>query len=490
MKKYIIGIDEGTTSTRAVLYDCLKKEIVNIKNQKFSQFYPNPVWVEQNAEEIFDCVVKTINDVLLDSNVSLDEILSFAITNQRETVVAWDKNTLKPVYNAIVWQCRRTSDFCANLDKDCKDLIRKKTGLLVDPYFSASKMKWILDNVELAKSLNDCDNLRFGTIDTYLMARLSNGNIFATDVTNASRTMLMNIKTCDWDDELLNIFNIKKSSLPTIKECSDDFGLACFNNHSIPILGVIGDQQSSLFGQGCFNQGQGKNTFGTGCFILINTGDKLEIESNNMLSTIAWKLNGKVVYALEGSVFNAGSCIDWAKNDLKLFNDYKLVNECLENNSNPNGIYFVPALTGLGAPYWSPDSRGIIVGLTRSTNNLDILKAIVQSLVFSTNDILLESSKITALSELSCDGGVCVNGNMLQFLADITGLKIKVQTTLESTVLGAIFMAGLKCGAFKNLDDIKNTMVWNKTYAQKIDEKTKNDYIDGWNKAVKLCLLK
>ena len=490
MKKYIIGIDEGTTSTRAVLFDCQKKDIVKIKNQKFSQFYPQPVWVEQNAEEIFDCVIYTIKEVLKEANVSLNEILSFAITNQRETVVAWDKNTLKPVYNAIVWQCRRTSDFCASIPQNKKDLIRNKTGLLVDPYFSASKMKWILDNVPLAKKLNDEDNLRFGTIDTYLMARLSNGEIFSTDVTNASRTMLMNIQTCEWDKELLDIFDIKMSSLPNIKECSYDFGNAYIDGQTIPICGVIGDQQASLFGQGCFDQGQAKNTFGTGCFILINTGEKLEINSNNLLSTVAWKLNGKTVYALEGSVFNAGSCIEWAKNDLKLIEDYKQANLCLENNFDPNDIYFVPALTGLGAPYWSPDSRGLLVGLTRSTTNNDIMKAIVQSLVFSTNDILKESSKITTLTEMSCDGGVCVNTNMLKFLADITGLEIKVQSTLESTVLGAIYMACLKCGVFNGLEDIKNTIVWEKTFTQSITEETKSRYIDGWNKAIKLCLLK
>ena len=454
---------------------------------KFSQFFPKSSWVEQDADEIFNCILDTISDVLSASNASIDEILSIGITNQRETIVAWDKNTLKPVYNAIVWQCRRTAEFCEKMPIEHKNLIRNKTGLLVDPYFSASKMRWILDNVKIAKNLNDCDSLHFGTIDTYLMARLSKGKIFATDVTNASRTMLMNIHNCSWDDELLNIFGIKKSSLAEIKENSDNYGFADIFGAKIAINGVIGDQQSSLFGQGCFNVGQGKNTLGTGCFILINTGKNLKINSNNLISTVAWKLNGEIVYALEGSVFNAGCCIDWAKDNLNMFDNYSIINESMKDNPL-NNVYFVPALTGLGAPYWNPDCKGMICGLDRATSYIDIIRAIVQSIVFSTNDILLESTKIEPLKELYCDGGVCVNTNILKFLADITGLKIYTEKNLESTALGSVFMAGLKCGVFKNVDDIKNIIVIDKCYTPSMDKETRNKFIDGWNNAIKMCL--
>lgn len=487
MKRYIIGIDEGTTSARAVLFDCELKKIINIKSRKITQYFPKSGWVEQDADEIYKCVLESISDVLIDSDIDIFDVISIGITNQRETVVAWNSDTLMPVYKAIVWQCRRTSDFCNNISSETKNLIRNKTGLLVDPYFSASKMKWILDNVENAKELNDKNKLKFGTIDTYIMSRLSKGKIFATDVTNASRTMLMNIHTCQWDKDLLDFFNIKRSSLAEIKENSTHFGYAEINNTLIPICGVIGDQQSSLFGQGCFYEGLGKNTFGTGCFILINTGKNLEIESNNLLSTVAWKLNGNITYALEGSVFNAGSSIDWAKNQLKIFNDYSSVDLCLKN-PDCNGVYFVPALTGLGAPYWSADSRGLITGLTRSTTNEDILKSIVQSLVYSSNDILIESSKISPLKELYCDGGASKNKNMLQFLADITNLKICTETNLESTVLGSIFMAGLECGVFKNLDEIKSLISIKDTFTPNMSNDLRTKLISGWNNAVKMCI--
>ena len=487
MKKYIIGIDEGTTSTRAVLYDYEKKQIVNIKSKKITQFFPKSGWVEQDADEIYKNVLETISNVLIESDADISEVASIGITNQRETVVAWNKKTLLPVYHAIVWQCRRTSEYCANISKENKKIIRQKTGLLVDPYFSATKMKWIIDNVDEAKKLNDENNLRFGTMDTYIMARLSKGKIFATDVTNASRTMLMNIHTCKWDTTLTDMFGINIHSLAEIKENSDDFGFAEINNTLVPINGVIGDQQSSLFGQGCFNDGQGKNTFGTGCFILVNCGDKLKIESNNLLSTVAWKLNGKVYYALEGSVFNAGSSIDWAKNQIKLFRDYKDINSVMLQK-DCKGVYFVPALTGLGAPYWEPDARGVFVGLTRATDNTDMLRAIIQSFVYSTNDILKESLNIAPLKDLYCDGGVCVNTNMLQFLADITGLNIYTETNLESTVMGSIYMAGLRCRIFKDLADIKNLIEIKNYFKPNIDEELKNTLLDGWDIAVKKCL--
>lgn len=477
-KKYIVGIDEGTTNARAVLYDVKKKEIIKQESKNFKQFYPNPGWVEHDAEEIYKAVESCLNTVL--EGLSAEEIYGIGITNQRESVVAWNKKTGKPAQKSIVWQCRRTEKYCESLSPKLKKIIKKKTGLIVDAYFSASKMKWMLENSEKVRTLNSENNLCFGTIDSFLLFKLTNGKVFATDVTNASRTMLFNINTLSWDSELLKVFGIKLESLPKVVSNSEILGMAKTAIGEIPIASMIGDQQSALFGQGCFYEGMAKDTFGTGCFLLKNFGAKPPF-SKNLLTDIAWKIGDNTTYALEGSVFNAGSAITWLVENIGVISSPKETNDIDKKAPTNLGVYFIPAFTGLGAPHWRGEVRGSITGLTRGTNKYHIVRACLESMVYSSQDILNEMGEI---SELRCDGGVTNSDFLLQFLADLSRIKVTRQKSVEATVLGAIYLAGLATGAFKNLEEISGLIKPAKTFLPKMHPDKMKEYYDGWKKAL------
>ena len=477
-KKYIVGIDEGTTNARAVLYDVKKKEIIKQESKNFKQFYPNPGWVEHDAEEIYKAVETCLNAVL--EGLSAEEIYGIGITNQRESVVAWNKKTGKPAQKSIVWQCRRTEKYCESLSPKLKKIIKKKTGLIVDAYFSASKMKWMLENSEKVRTLNSENNLCFGTIDSFLLFKLTNGKVFATDVTNASRTMLFNINTLAWDSELLKVFGIKLESLPKVVSNSEILGMAKTAIGEIPIASMIGDQQSALFGQGCFYEGMAKDTFGTGCFLLKNFGAKPPF-SKKLLTDIAWKIGDNTTYALEGSVFNAGSAITWLVENIGVISSPKETNDIDKKAPTNLGVYFIPAFTGLGAPHWRGEVRGSITGLTRGTNKYHIVRACLESMVYSSQDILNEMGEI---SELRCDGGVTNSDFLLQFLADLSRIKVTRQKSVEATVLGAIYLAGLATGAFKNLEEISGLIKPAKTFLPKMHPDRMQEYYDGWKKAL------
>ena len=477
-KKYIVGIDEGTTNARAVLYDVKKKEIIKQESKNFKQFYPNPGWVEHDAEEIYKAVESCLNTVL--EGLSAEEIYGIGITNQRESVVAWNKKTGKPAQKSIVWQCRRTEKYCESLSPKLKKIIKRKTGLIVDAYFSASKMKWMLENSEKVRTLNSENNLCFGTIDSFLLFKLTNGKVFATDVTNASRTMLFNINTLSWDSELLKVFGIKLESLPKVVSNSEILGMAKTAIGEIPIASMIGDQQSALFGQGCFYEGMAKDTFGTGCFLLKNFGAKPPF-SKKLLTDIAWKIGDNTTYALEGSVFNAGSAITWLVENIGVISSPKETNDIDKKAPTNLGVYFIPAFTGLGAPHWRGEVRGSITGLTRGTNKYHIVRACLESMVYSSQDILNEMGEI---SELRCDGGVTNSDFLLQFLADLSRIKVTRQKSVEATVLGAIYLAGLATGAFKNLEEISGLIKPAKTFLPKMHPDRMQEYYDGWKKAL------
>lgn len=487
-KQYILGIDEGTTSVRTVLYDTKKHEIVNVEKIKFTQYFPKPGWVEHDPKEIWKCTEKTLNDTLKKFSLTTKDIYGIGITNQRETTVAWDKTTLESPCHAIVWQCRRTADYCSSIKN--KDDIKNRTGLIVDSYFSATKMRWMLNNVPEVRKLDRENNLCFGTIDTFLIAKLTKGKSFYTDVTNASRTMLYNINDLKWDEKLLKQFGININSLPEVKPCNYDFGMAQTIIGEIPILSVIGDQQASLFGQGCFEKGMAKNTYGTGCFILMNIGEQSKLNNKKLLKTIAWQIDDKINYALEGSIFNAGAALEWG-NRLGLFKDSRETSALAESVGNNDGLYCVPAFTGLGAPYWDPKAKGIIYGITGGTTKAHVSRAILESMAYSTYDIIhtMESKHIN-IQELRVDGGVSKNDFLLQFQTNLIRVKLLRQESIEATVLGAIYMAGLNCGVFKNLKDISKHITFTSKFTPNMDEKEAKKLITGWHDAVKRCLNK
>lgn len=487
-KRYILGIDEGTTSVRTVLYDTKTNKIVNVEKIKFQQHYPKPGWVEHDAEEIWEATQKTLNKTIKDFNLSPKNVYGIGITNQRETTVAWNKETNVAVCPAIVWQCRRTADYCKTIKN--KVAIKNKTGLIVDAYFSATKIRWMINNNSTVRELNKLGKIRFGTIDSFLISKLTNGKNFYTDVTNASRTMLYNITKGCWDTKLLKQFGISMESLPEVKPCSCNFGEAETIVGNIPILSVIGDQQSSLFGQGCFKKGMAKSTYGTGAFILMNTGDFANVNNKKMLTTIAWKIGNKVTYALEGSVFNAGAALEWG-NRLGLFNNSAETAALAESVGTNDGVYFVPAFTGLGSPYWDPKAKGIIYGITGGTTKAHISRAILESMAYSTFDIIdtMEKSGIE-IKELRCDGGVSKNDFLLQFQSDMIRKKLLRQESIEATVLGAIYMAGLTCGVYKNLSDIEKLITFKNEFNPKMDLNNSKLLIKGWHEAVKKSLSK
>ena len=480
---YILAIDQGTSSTRAALID-KNGIIIDQESVEFKQIYPANGWVEHDPLEIMQTVKSTITTIFERNKIIQNDILSCGITNQRETIVAWDKVTGKPLYNAIVWQDRRTQNICQNLvDKNYTNLIQEKTGLIIDPYFSASKIQWLLENIK------DKNNLIVGTIDTWIIWNLTNKTKHLTDITNASRTMLYNIADEVWDHEILDLFNISESILPTVQSNKDDFG-TIHSDHfgiEIPIGGVIGDQQSASLGQLCVKKGMIKATYGTGCFVLINTDENKTKSKNKLLTTIASKVDDKKQYAVEGSIFNAGTVVQWLRDEMKLFKDVSEIESLIQNSKND--ITFIPAFTGLGAPYWKSDTRGTIYGITRDTSKGDIVKAALKSICFQTKD-LLESLKLDLGDEIQedmtmrVDGGMSNNNWMMQFLADILNIKVERPTNHETTVMGAAYLAGLKVGFFSNLRDIEDLWKSDRIFIPNMDEEDRHAMYSNWKKIV------
>lgn len=486
-KKYIISLDEGTTSCRAVLYDKNAK-VIGSNQREFSQKYPKPGWVEHDAEEIFKCQLKVLQNLCIENEIRYDEIVAIGITNQRETVVVWDKKTGKPIYNAIVWQCRRTADFCEELkSKGWTEKIREKTGLLIDAYFSATKIKWILDNVPNARERAENGELLAGTIDSWLIWKLSGGKAHITDYTNASRTMLFNIYDLCWDEELLSLLNIPKCILPKVCDsskiyCNTEPEICGFD---VPIASAIGDQQAALFGQGCFKKGDAKNTYGTGCFMLMNTGDS-PVFSKTLLTTIALGLNGKVEYALEGSVFIGGAVIKWLRDELELISSASEIDTLAESVPDSNGAYLVPAFVGLGTPYWDMYARGTIVGLTRGVKKAHLCRAALEGIAYEVCDVLatmIKDSKIQ-INTLNVDGGACVSDVMMQFQSDILNAKVCRPKNVETTALGAAYLAGLATGFWKDKEEILCHRETECVFEPKMDFQTREKKYSGWKKAV------
>ena len=488
MKKFIISIDQGTTSTRSILFDLYGKQIF-ISQKELKLHLPKNGWVEHDPEEIWKKTKQTLKDVIKKSYKLRGEILTIGITNQRETTLIWDKKTGKCLYNAIVWQDRRTYNFCSKLKKKgLEKTIKFKTGLLLDPYFSSSKIYWIIRNVLSSKKLLKQNRILFGTIDTFLIWRLTNGKVHATDATNASRTMLYNIKKNKWDNEILKIFKIPHHILPIVKNSSDRFGFTdkSITNKSYPITGVIGDQQAAMIGQGCFSEGSTKITYGTGAFIIMNTGNKVIYSKNKLLSTICYRINNKTTYAIEGSIFIAGSSIQWLRDKIKIIKNVKQTEYILKNTKNNGGVYFVPAFIGLGAPHWRPDARGTITGLTLDSGQQDIVRATLESIAYQSID-LLKAMKYDGLKPnvIKIDGGVTKNNWFNQFLSDVSNLEVLKSRTVEATALGAALIAGYGAGIFKTLLQISKKNRVNKQFLPKIDNNNRLKLLNGWNQAIR-----
>jgi len=485
-KKYIIALDQGTTSSRTILFDDTGK-ICGISQKETEQIYPKHGWVEQNAVEIYQSQLETLHNVMQENDVDFADVLSIGITNQRETTVVWNKHTGEPVYNAIVWQDVRTSKLCKELKADEKlnEYVQQNTGLVIDSYFSATKIKWILDNVPKAKALREKDALLFGTVDTWLLWNLTKGKVHATDYSNASRTMVYNIVNLEWDKNMLAKLDIPASMLPDVKPSSFHFGNCSFDDHVIPISGIAGDQQAALFGQACFLKGETKNTYGTGCFLLMNTGKKPKFSTNGLLTTIAWGLDGEVQYALEGSVFIAGAAIQWLRDGLQLIDHAKDSEYFAKQVKEDSSVYVVPAFAGLGAPYWDMDARGSIFGLTRDTGKNHLIKATLESLAYRSKDLIIamEEDSGVKLASLKVDGGACANNYLMQFQADILDTKVERAEIIESTALGAAYLAGIGVGLWKKEDILKNRKI-QKEFDPKMEEEKRNKLYATWKKAV------
>ena len=490
MKKYIMAIDQGTTSSRAIIFN-KKAEIIASSQKEFPQIFPKSGWVEHDANAIWNSIQSVIAEVFIESGIKPNQIASIGITNQRETTVIWDKNTDLPIYNAIVWQSRQSADIANKLvSNGYKDMIHKKTGLVVDAYFSATKVRWILDNVPGAQERAEKGELLFGTIDTWLVWKLTGGKVHVTDYTNAARTMLFNIKDLVWDKEILDILNIPEAILPEVKSNSEIYGKTIdyhFYGGEVTISGLAGDQQAALFGQLAFDKGMIKNTYGTGSFIIMNTGETMKLSKNNLLTTIGYGINGKVYYALEGSIFIAGSAIQWLRDGLRLIKKSSETEQLAFDSKNNNEVYLVPAFTGLGTPYWNPNARGTIFGLTRGTTKEDLVKATLQSIAYQVRDII-DTMKIDANTEiplLKVDGGAANNDYLLDFQANILGVKIARAENLETTALGAAFLAGLSVGYWKNLDEIKNLNSAGKLFVPTMTKEEREKLYKGWKRAVR-----
>ena len=486
MKRYILSIDQGTTSSRVVLYND-KFIIKSIQQKEFKQFFPKDGWVEHDAEEIWNDVKKLIQLTIKKNKIKSTQIISIGITNQRETTVLWNKLTGKPIHKAIVWQDRRTADYCKKLKLKNKDkMIQKITGLVLDPYFSATKINWILNNAQKKKKIVN-KNILFGTIDTWLLWKLTEGKSHLTDITNASRTMIYDPKKEKWSEELLNLFNIDKNILPEVKENSYNFGTTKLFGGEIEIGGMAGDQQAATIGQACFSAGQSKSTYGTGCFLLMNIGNKFKISSNKLLTTVAFKINGKKMFCYEGSIFVAGSAIQWLRDNMLFFNDSKETDKIYSQANKYEEVIFVPALTGLGAPHWQPNTRGAIFGLTRNTSQADIIKATLDSLSFQTLDLIesMERDAKIKITEIRVDGGMINNNNFLQSLSDVTQVKIIKPENIETTSLGAAYLAGLNSGLINNINEIKRFWKKNKIAKPKTNKIVMQKRINNWKKTIK-----
>ncbi|MDV4150677.1 glycerol kinase GlpK [Clostridium sp. AL.422] len=493
MKKYIIALDQGTTSSRAIVFD-KEQNILGVSQKEFTQIYPKEGWVEHDPLEIWATQYGVLQEVIAKTNISQDEVAAIGITNQRETTIVWDKNTGAPIYNAIVWQCRRTAEICDDLKvKGLEVYIKENTGLVVDAYFSGTKIKWILDNVEGAREKAERGELLFGTVDTWLVWKLTNGQVHVTDYTNASRTMLYNIKELRWDDKILEELNIPKSMLPEVRNSSEVYGYTNLGGRidvKVPIAGIAGDQQSALFGQTCFEKGDAKNTYGTGCFLLMNTGEEMVESKNGLLTTIAIGLDGKVQYALEGSVFVGGAVVQWLRDELKLVNDSADTEYFATKVDDNGGVYIVPAFVGLGAPHWDMYARGAIFGLTRGANRNHLIRAALESIAYQTKDLIdaMKEDVGAELKEIKVDGGASRNKFLMQFQADILGANVVRPIISETTALGAACLAGLAVGFWKDKEEVKK--FWHKSdeFEPKLDADTVNKYYNGWQKAVKRSL--
>ena len=492
MEKYVLALDQGTTSSRAVLFDKNGNNVA-ISQKEFPQYFPHPGWVEHDPLEIWASIVDVISGVIIKKGIDVTQIETVGITNQRETSIMWDKRTGKPIYNAIVWQSRQSQDICEKLIEDGhEELIHQKTGLIINPYFSATKIMWILEHVDGARKLAQEGNLLFGTVDTWLVWKLTGGKVHITDYTNASRTMLFNIHTKTWDEELLKLLNIPSSILPSVRSSSEVYGYASQlspfgSNYEIPITGIAGDQQAALFGQCCFNKGDVKNTYGTGCFLLMNTGKTPVISKNGLVTTIAWGINGEVEYALEGSIFVGGSVIQWLRDGLRLISSAPESENYARKVEDTGGVYLVPAFVGLGTPYWDNDARGTIVGITRGTTKEHIIRAALEAIAYQTKDVVevMKKEANLELNQLAVDGGATSNDLLMQFQSDILNCEIHMPNVQETTALGAAYLAGLATGFYESKEMIAKNHNVKKSYKPSMENKKVNHLYEGWKKAIK-----
>lgn len=489
MKQFVMALDAGTTSNRCILFD-KQGNICSVAQKEFTQYFPKPGWVEHDADEIWSTQLGVAVEAMSKIGAEATDIAAIGITNQRETAIVWDKKTGEPVCNAIVWQCRRTAGFCDKLIADgLEDMIRRKTGLKIDAYFSATKIKWILDHVEGARQRAERGELLFGTVETWLIWKLTKGKVHVTDYSNASRTMLFNINTLQWDEDILKLLDIPVTMLPEVKPSSCIYGESdpSYFGGSIPIGGAAGDQQSALFGQTCFQPGEAKNTYGTGCFLLMNTGEKPVFSDNGLLTTIAWGLDGKVNYALEGSIFVAGAAIQWLRDEMRLIDSSEDSEYMANKVPDTNGCYVVPAFTGLGAPHWDPYARGTIVGITRGVNKYHVIRATLESLAYQVNDVLkaMEADAGITLSSLKVDGGASTNNFLMQSQADISNAPVSRPRCVETTAMGAAYLAGLAVGYWENKEEVLKNWASDRIFMPQIPEEERENKIQGWNKAVR-----
>ena len=489
MAKYVMALDAGTTSNRCILFN-EKGEICSVAQKEFTQYFPKPGWVEHDADEFWSTQLGVAVEAMSKIGATAKDIAAIGITNQRETVIVWDKKTGEPVYYAIVWQCRRTAEYCDGLkEQGLTDMIRKKTGLIIDAYFSATKIRWILEHVEGARERAERGELLFGTVETWLIWKLTGGKAHVTDYSNASRTMLFNINTLEWDEEILKILDIPRSMLPKPMPSSCIYAETdpAYFGGAIPIGGAAGDQQAALFGQTCFQAGEAKNTYGTGCFLLMNTGEKPVYSENGLVTTIAWGLDGKVHYALEGSIFVAGAAIQWLRDEMKLIDSAADSEYMAKKVNDTNGCYVVPAFTGLGAPHWDQYARGTIVGITRGVNKYHIIRATLESLAYQVNDVLraMEADSGISLSALKVDGGASANNFLMQTQADLIAAPVKRPKCIETTAMGAAYLAGLAVGYWKDKEEVVRNWAIDQTFEPEIEETTREKKIKGWNKAVR-----
>ncbi len=489
MEKYIMALDSGTTSNRCILFN-KKGEVCSMAQKEFTQYFPKPGWVEHDPEEIWSVQLEVVHQAMANINATAADIAAIGITNQRETTVVWDKESGEPVYHAIVWQCRRTAEYCDSLkEKGLTERFQNKTGLVIDAYFSGTKVKWILDHVEGAKERAKRGELLFGTIESWLIWKLTKGAVHVTDYSNASRTMLFNINTLEWDEEILRELEIPKSMLPDAKPSSCIYGEAdaSFFGAPIPIAGAAGDQQAALFGQTCFQEGEAKNTYGTGCFLLMNTGEKPVFSKNGLVTTIAWGIGGKVNYALEGSIFVAGAAIQWLRDEMQLIDSSAVSEYMAQKVEDTNGCYVVPAFTGLGAPYWDQYARGTIVGLTRGVNKYHVIRATLESLAYQVNDVLeaMKADSGIELTALKVDGGASANNFLMQIQSNVSNAPVNRPQCVETTAMGAAYLAGLAVGYWKDKEAVKNNWAIDRIFTPEISEQDRKNMLKGWKKAVK-----